>query len=1183
MMQAINQPTDIDLTRHAVIEASAGTGKTYTITHLVRRLLLEQKLPITKIILVTFTDKATSELKTRIHEMLVSELKNHQEQSAEWTLLAVALRDVQQASIFTIHGFCQRVLKEYAFEQGAVLDKALVDDHQVILSELHALKRTWPALENITDRLVYADLTMAKLDKLLTDLAKNMQSGDEVIPDVSGLAFDAAQKQLADYGPVDNQSIEQALQALPGLSGRKKPHRLKKLYAALNILDEITGRKIDVKWLMKNQKNLVDNIEGLLSTEELAEVQEASESPENDAFLSWFDGALRIKDAVVKAFHSVKYELVVNQLISLKERIQKHKKSRGLISYNDMIADLSSVLQQEAAAADPQDRPLTQQLRQRYRVALIDEFQDTDEHQWHIFRTVFVAQGVAQRLVLIGDPKQSIYAFRGANIHTYEAAKATLIDTHEGLGYRLSTNYRAIPALTQSLNRFFSEPADDMPAWYAPAAVVVDSPSEQQRSDNGGPLLLTDHSGTEALNLVQATGDGLLVGALREQLANRMAAVIKNNLLGRLHFKVKNSEKILTAGDVCVLVRTKADAIPIEAALDRLQIPHTFYKKNKLYQSEAAIQLQVMLTALAFPDQRRHVNNAWLGLFFRLSAEQIQSLNDHQNLLETRDSEGVEQAMHIWLRLKVQAAQRDWVGVFLTLMEDAGTTDRLYQAGSWRLLSNLKQIIQELVKVAIQQQLDAHGLLHQLLDWRNSKSISEDDLQQKDTERPAVQIMTVHSSKGLEFPVVFLFGAHSESRAADYYQYHNPSNRRQVFDLARSNKALFEAENLAENQRLHYVAMTRAVFKLFVSAYPPEVSNENKSFYQQEVIPRLFSHFNELAFNELGGQHEWSVTGPVIEDPATSIKPARDLSMAAVDLPDNLYQRSRQIHSFSSLQRRSQAIPGQVSDLQSMAKAQRDDLATDLSPIWPATTPDKPTIPGGAQTGNVLHGIFENIPFAIAKACDEFNEFNNNQEVMAVIESQMQSFLMNNTELKDEQGRVVSNYQQELARWVWHTLRKPLAALNGLRLCELEPADKRHEMSFFWAHDRQVLTGFIDLLFKVPGDGGKYYILDWKSSLSPQGYAPATLASEVMATHNYHDQYRWYTLAVKTWFAGLGLPAAHLAGALYLFSRGIDSEANDQDGIFYQDLSTGEFEIEPLRRALHEQINQSHTTGERSR
>ena len=377
--------------------------------------------------------------------------------------------------------------------------------------------------------------------------------------------------------------------------------------------------------------------------------------------------------------------------------------------------------------------------------------------------------------------------------------------------------------------------------------------------------------------------------------------------------------------------------------------------------------------------------------------------------------------------------------------------------------------------------------------------------------------------------------------------------------------------------------MTRAVFKLFVSAYPPEVSNDNKSFYQQEVIPRLLSHFNELAFNELGGQPEWSVTGPVIEDQAASKAPARDLSMEAVDLPDNLYQRSRQIHSFSSLQRRSQAIPGQVSDLQSMAKAQRDDLATDVSPIWPATTPDKPTIPGGAQTGNVLHGIFENIPFALAKACDDFNEFNHNQEVMAVIESQMQSFLMNNAELKDDQGRVVSNYQQEFARWVWHTLRKPLAALNGLRLCELEPADKRHEMSFFWAHDRQVLTGFIDLLFKVPGDSGKYYILDWKSNLSPQGYAPATLASEVMATHNYHDQYRWYTLAVKTWFAGLGLPAAHLAGALYLFSRGIDCEASDQDGIFYQDLSTGEFEIEPLQRALHEQINQSHTTGERSK
>jgi len=211
---------------------------------------------------------------------------------------------------------------------------------------------------------------------------------------------------------------------------------------------------------------------------------------------------------------------------------------------------------------------------------------------------------------------------------------------------------------------------------------------------------------------------------------------------------------------------------------------------------------------------------------------------------------------------------------------------------------------------------------------------------------------------------------------------------------------------------------------------------------------------------------------------------------------------------------------------------------------------DKPSIPGGAQTGNVLHGIFENLDFNLVN--NSLEKFIEDQEVIDVIRSQMEAFLMADGDILDADGRPQSSYLIEFASWAWHTLNKPIDVLGGMRLCELSDTNRRHEMSFYWSKSDHVLTGFIDLLFKVKGqvngvDCDEYFILDWKSNFNAGGYAPKVLADQVMSEHNYHDQYRWYTLAIKAWFNSLQLDHARLTGALYVFSRGIDCEANDQN------------------------------------
>ncbi len=1166
-MKAITSPDEINLDHHAVIEASAGTGKTYTITHLVLRYILIQRLPVSRILLVTFTDKATSELKSRIQEEISRQLTDKEISSTDKELLNQALRDLHLASIHTIHGFCQRVMKEFAFEQGSVLDKSLVDDNTVFIKQLQALKRTWPAIEGIVEKLKKVGKSVQQLDGILIDLAKQVKPGDTFYPDTPERTLAKAEQLLQSFQTTDLNDIEADFKSLPGLSEQVLNNRwLNKLMFVVNQLNGIKKKRFEYDDLFEVLPELNKKVKEVINSTDIKkhpELKDLSGAPLFSAYFNQLKIVLGTLDAAVKAEN---YQFIIEMVHSLKARVKQHKVSLGQISYDDMITDLAEALSAEASS---DEQLLTVRLRDKYQVALIDEFQDTDSQQWLIFKWLFTSSQETHRLVLIGDPKQSIYGFRGADVHTYEIAKSHLMDSQrKGLGYRLSTNFRSLPDLTQKLNQFFTYQSHDLPCWYVSEDVVVSSPTQSQRTDIGGPLLLVDNSELAALNSITVEGEGLLVDGLKHKFANQIARLIQQRLLGQVEFKRKSVEKTLDAGDVCVLVRNKKDAQPIEQALDRLNIPHSFYKKTDLYQSAAAIQIQLILTALAFPQMKKQVNNAWLSTFFNLNAEQIKHFNESQGVV--KGDSILSNCLRLWLSIKDSAAQQNWTEVFYILFEETGTTERLYVAGRWRMLANLQQIKQELLSASLDQKLDAHGLLYQLLSSRSSQLISKEDWQQKETELPAVQIMTIHSSKGLEYPVVFLFGDFSApTQNRQFCKYHDPSLSSQVFNLADANTQLYQTETEAEYKRLYYVAMTRAIFKLFVPVYESSTYHSNRTglFYKDQVVDRL----NKSGLAVLTPQLEQNSTPDTVMQ-SEAVNPPRPLVIP--DIPAIGLSRTRMVHSFSSLQRQDSDSSTNFGEIAALEPVQADDVNQEVI----TSTQNKPTtentsIPGGAQTGNVLHGIFENLNFKTAFDHKNVVDFQKDQSVTDVIKSQMDAFLMPDGELLNVQGKPYSTYSNEFAEWVWHTLNKPIDALGGLRLCELNDADRRHEMSFFWSHAGHVLTGFIDLLFKVKRpDGDEYYILDWKSNLSAGGYAPEVLSEEVMKAHHYHDQYRWYALAIKTWFNNLQLKNAKLAGALYLFSRGIDSDKGDQNGVFYQDLTVREYSVENLRSQLIDTI-----------
>jgi len=814
------------------------------------------------------------------------------------------------------------------------------------------------------------------------------------------------------------------------------------------------------------------------------------------------------------------------------------KREQGQISYADMIHSLWDQLAGEQLLP-AEDQLLSEALRDRFRVVMIDEFQDTDRYQWLIFEHLFVHDPKKRhRLLVIGDPKQAIYGFRGADLHTYYQAVQTLTTQFEALTYRLATNYRTTAGLIRQLNRFFSDQHDG--GWFAHDSVAVSAPSAELTHELGGPLLLENPTDLPELCCLDAGISGK-ADEIKHQLARQMVQVMTGRLLGQVKIMHKGQRRMLGPSDICVLLRSANDGEYLEQALREQGVPFTRHKKKDLYQSLEATEYQVLLTALSRPHEHKRLNNALLTVFFNLKPDQLADFSE----------ERLPAVQMHWLQLRELAAAKDWVRFFAVLFEDMGTMKRV--AGDSRKRTNLHQLKQQLLSAALKQNLTARGLLQVLL--RNKTMSHEDeDYHQKDTELPAVRLMTKHISKGLEFPVVFLFGGFNNNSQTDkYYRYHDSEREQQVFDLSKTNKQAYQQAQLEEDRRLYYVAMTRAVFMLFLPYYPHKASDHRLGAYGRTVMARI----DELALDKMVVDPDEL---PVPIPSGTWTDQQSNESSFLLPVPEKLSHQRRQLYSFSSLSQFKGRTAG-------FGDGYNEELTAELQTtagqekLLPVTSL-RQQVPGGVKTGHVLHGIFENLDFVLACRHQNTDKLTEDAAIMRVVDRQMQQFRMDNQPLLDEHGQPYSDYRSELASWVWHTLRKPLDALGGGQLADIPVNQRQHELAFFWNRQGVNLTGFIDLFFAVPGDHGTdYYILDWKSNLSPQGYSPAVLDEAVMTNHQYHWQYQLYAMAMQHWFAQLQLPDARLKGALYLFSRGIQANDPAPNGVFYDDFSKAQWHI----------------------
>ncbi len=784
----------MDRTRHQAVEASAGTGKTYLLEHCVADLVLHGA-PIEQILVVTFTEKATAELRARVRHLLEKIARGESNDVADdapaWTIDAEARTRAHEAAqafdrapIFTIHGFCHRVLAENAFASRLLFEQSQVASETAFAAAFKAALRCELACEPDHVDLLAAWLTsghkVTGLQKLLFQCAREhgtLQPPFEEEP-LRALLDDLV------AAPIDADDVTRRLRAggLHGNSVRAVKGLLGRLEQTLadyadkrSVVGFLAGHGDDGKTLLKYR----DAIDGLPGRD-------------GERLVALTRRAVPLEAAVAQRFVPV----VLSRLIADKRRL-------GQLDFDDMLRLVWEALE------GPGGAELARRLRARYRHALIDEFQDTDEIQWSIFRRLYLEGDDAGRLCIIGDPKQAIYSFRGADVYTYLAARREMVAAGAG-EVPLVDNYRSTPEMVAAFNRLFADRdghaffGDDIdyPPVRAAAALRATGP--------GGEAIAPVH-----VVFAEPEGDGKMsVAQLREAhlrfVVDEIAALLGDPARAIHLHKGSDAPKPVTASDIFVLTRSIAEADQVASALRGAGVACALYKQEGLFHTPEALEVRDLLLGIAEPSSRAARLRAWETRFFAPTLVELAEMGEppESHPLVTR----LDEWHHLAMRL-------DYEALFSDIIANSGVVEReLFDGAGERSLTNFLHLFELLLEEVGRSRCEVHELLVRVQSWIDDfeqNSADERNIQRLEGTADAVQVMTIHKSKGLESPVVFLYGGfHGGGSGGQTRVYHHQGERRVHIGSGAPDEC--DAEARAEDQRLIYVALTRASARLYL-------------------------------------------------------------------------------------------------------------------------------------------------------------------------------------------------------------------------------------------------------------------------------------------------------------------------------------------------------------------------------
>lgn len=1155
---------DTPLDGCSLIEASAGTGKTFVLAGLFVRAVIERRLAPQQVLAVTFTNAATQELRARVRLRLqqaaalaaswqASDPPEREGDDADTALLrrmlhaamaagesplalrlrlARAARDVELAWVATIHGFCQRLLAEHALDAGQAPGEIEVET-AIAQARRQLAIALWREWSDRSEGAAFLRRRFTGVDGLREALG-DLLSAEPMLPDPpwsrpgdAELELRSAWREIrvafAVHGAAARAALEQAMATKVLSRAKDKAPDLETLWQWFETQGDAVAASLPPGLRRIGDAALL----------EICLKGKQDQCPSSPLF--------HAVDRLVAAFEDRDVQWLHDFRANARQRDAERKAAAQVRDYDDLIGAT------HAAVGDAETREaLASALRAQVRLALVDEFQDTDARQWEIFRALFADAdaGAGTGLVLVGDPKQAIYRFRGGDVHTYVAARQVV----QRDDIRLERNFRSRPVLLEAVNALLGR----MPDGALGEGIAFAPVDAGDKADDGDLQLDGAPAAPLAFHVVPPPEDGRRSDTWNknESIAHAAALcadAIRDRLQlardGRLLRRDRAAPRPLEPRDCAVLVRTHAEAAAVRRALSRRNVPAASVDRTSLYESEEARDLQALLQALLVPGDGGRLRAALATPSFGLDADAIASL----------DGDG--ERLHEWQRRfddwRVRWQRHGPQAMLAAAV--AGQAPRLLGTEDGeRRIANLMQL-GELLQEAAARSLGLQGQL----DWLRGAIASPDredeaQLPRLESDADRVQIMTLHKSKGLEFPLVFLpfVGiGRDPKKVPDVAVFHHAGQRVRQWPTAGVHPpapawedavGAHRIEDAAEDMRLLYVGLTRAREALWLCG-GALASADNTALH------RLLGGDRPSAglCAALGDAME--VAAGLSPEPPMRLAPQTPPVVPPARIPVRALRRDWWVHSFSQLHRQAP---------QGLHALEEEAPAADERGDGQATATGDPRF-AGPRFGNVLHHALEHADFAAWRGHGSVPD--GQREVL------LEAF-----EAFDYPVADALEGLPRLASLVARTLHAtvPGAAGDGFRLCDLDPRERIDEMEFHfplggagvrdlvevlhahgvlrgrqgfgsWHSLSGLMTGKIDLTCRVDG---RFYVVDYKTNTLP-AYDADSLA-RAMADSEYDWQALLYLVALQRWLRsklGGGYDfARHVGGVRYLFCRGLD-------------------------------------------
>ncbi len=1155
-----------------LIEASAGTGKTFAIAHLFLRLLLEKRLQVKEIMVVTFTEAATEELRGRVRalirtahdsaeasERLAEPLRSivaGQEAPHVRRCLDAALRSFDEAPICTIHGFCQRVLKDNAFESGVRFDSELLTDQRALIRTAAAdflRRRLHGAPPELAAYALHRGVTPDTLAAHVLDAMAHHEL--TIIPEPRApdlhqpvQAYRQAHEDAATIWAGDRDAIEKRLRDSSALNRRRySPRAIESLLAAL---DWHFAHGQAAAWLF-------DGFE-LCTAHCLDESVKKGAVFERHAF---FDACERLWErsrTLTALLDQTLLGMKIACIAQAHSRLRDLKELYNVHTFDDLLTKVDKAL---SAASG---RRLAASLRRRFRAGLIDEFQDTDPVQYRIFETLFGQPG--STLYLIGDPKQAIYGFRGADVFTYTAAAKKVAHRHTQ-----DTNYRSAPRLIDAVNTLFSSAQRpfvfDKDIRFLPVHAPDHAPSRTLAIDNQpAPPLTIWFADSRRFSAREKKGIGR--GAARGLLCDRVAAEIARLLRLGQTGRATIANTPVSAHDIAVLVSTRGEARQVKQALVAARIPAVLRRAGNVFETREALELERILNAVSLPQDDRLIKAALCTSILGSNGDSLYELTECAPQSFETICEQFRELHDTW-------RTSGFIRMFNALQTQFAVHQRLLgTVDGERRMTNVRHLAELLQEQSVVNHADIAALCQWLATQRDPASprLEEHELR-LESDEDAVQIVTIHRSKGLEFPIVFCPFLWRDSLADNdsvlfHDTVHNGALTRDYGSTRiEENRKRAQTENLAENVRLMYVALTRAKSRCYCGwgrfnqtdsaapAYlfhaPPDLDSADPAgalarFMQKADDEAMLADLRRLARACPGG---------------IAVEPLEPVNIDSVTIDS--------CESAAALQpRRFQRTVGQDWRLISFtalahgSAAGSDPLDRDVFPYANARDAAAPAdddrrsmhaFPRGARAGTFFHECIEQWDFAeqnresIGKRVAEALTRHRFDTVWTDTVCDM-LLMLADTRLQAHDGRdfclrnIASDRRLNEVEFYY-----PISTVTPSRLRDCfrsgaAPATLPERLgALTFRPAAGFMRGFIDCVFE---HHGRYYLIDWKSNFLGEdtgAYSAANIAG-AMIDNLYHLQYLLYTLALDLYLESR-LPSyeydAHFGGVYYLFLRGL--------------------------------------------